>query len=69
MTIGKQHEELEVRLENKALEQVTEFVYLGGLITEDSRCTNDIKRRIGLACAMFGKLNIDMGSKQHIDKN
>jgi len=57
MTIGKQHEDLEVTLENKALEQVTEFVYLGGLITEDGRCTKDIKRRIGLACAMFGKLN------------
>jgi len=30
---------------------------LRGLITEDGRCTKDIKRRIGLACAMFGKLN------------
>ena len=39
------------------LEQVTEFVYLGGTITEDGRCTKDIKRRIGLACAMFGRLS------------
>ena len=39
------------------MEQVSEFVYLGGLITEDGRCTKDIKRRIILASAMFGKLS------------
>src|SRR6218665_537240 len=37
-------------------EQVTRFVYLGGLITEDGRCEEDVKRRIGLACAAFGGL-------------
>ena len=56
MTIGKQHEELKVKLEGETLEQVTEFVYLGGLITEDGKCTKDIKRRISLASAMFGTL-------------
>jgi len=35
---------------------VTEFVYLGGVITKDGRCTKDIKRRIGLASAMFGTM-------------
>jgi len=53
MTIGKQPKELEVKLDGEELEQVTEFVYLGGLITEDGQCTKDIKRRIGLASAMF----------------
>ena len=57
MTIGKQHKELKVRLDGEELEQVTEFVYLGGLITEDGQCTKDIKRRIGLASAMFGRLS------------
>src|SRR6218665_2712864 len=56
MAIGKQHEELQVRLGTGVLEQVTRFVYLGGLITEDGRYEEDVKRRIGLACAAFGGL-------------
>ena len=35
MAIGKQHEELQVRLGGRVLEQVTRFFYLGGLISED----------------------------------
>ena len=34
---------MKVKLEEKELNQVNEFVYLGSLITED------VKRRIGLA--------------------
>src|SRR6218665_3523329 len=56
MAIGKQHEELHVRLGTGVLEQVTRFVYLGGLITEDGRCEEDVKRIIGQACAAFGGL-------------
>src|SRR6218665_534521 len=56
MAIGKQHEELQVRLGTGVLEQVTRCVYLEGLITEDGRCEEDVKRRIGLACAAFGGL-------------
>src|SRR6218665_3284388 len=55
MTIGKQHEDIQIKL-GEVLEQVTKFVYLGGTITEDGRCTEDIRRRIGLACAAFGNL-------------
>src|SRR6218665_2284893 len=36
---------------------MTEFIDLGGVITEDGRCTKDIKRRIGLASEMFGTMN------------
>src|SRR6218665_1763178 len=56
MAMGKQHEELQVRLGTGVLKQVTRFVYLGRLITEDGRCEEDVKRRIGLACAAFGGL-------------
>ena len=48
MTIGKQHRELKLKPDGEELEQVTEFVCLGGLITEDGQCTKDIKHRIGL---------------------
>ena len=57
MTIGKQHEEIKVKIGDTTLEQVTKFVYLGGVITEDGSCTEDIRRRCGLACAAFGRLN------------
>src|SRR6218665_1527061 len=57
MTIGKQQRTVEIKIEGKALEQVTEFIYLGGVITGDGRCTKDMKRRIGLASAMFGTMN------------
>jgi hypothetical protein len=55
MVVGKRREELQIRIENGILEQVTKFVYLGGLITEDGRCEEDIKRRIGLAFGKLGK--------------
>src|SRR6218665_3025225 len=57
MTIGKQQKTVEIKIEGETLEQVTEFIYLGGVIMEDGRCTKDIKRRIGLASAMFGTMN------------
>src|SRR6218665_182777 len=57
ITIGKQQKTVEIKIERETLEQVTDFIYLGGVITEDGRCTKDIKRRIGLASAMFGTMN------------
>src|SRR6218665_856351 len=57
MTIGKQQTTAEIKIEGETLVQVTEFVYLGGVITKDGRCTKDIKRRIGLASAMFGTMS------------
>src|SRR6218665_2190800 len=56
MAIRKQHKELQFRLGTGVLEQVTRVVYLGGLITEDGRCEEDVKLKIGLACAAFGVL-------------
>jgi hypothetical protein len=56
MTIGKEKEKINITLEGEELAQVTEFVYLGGVITEDAESTRDIRKRIGLASAMFGKL-------------
>ena len=56
MIIGKNPKKMEVKLEGETLEQVTEFVYLGGLITEDAKCTKDVRRRISLASVMFGGL-------------
>jgi len=50
MTIGKiglhVPEKMAVKIEGETLEHVTEFVYLGGLITEAAQCTKYIRRRI-----------------------
>jgi len=57
------------------LEQVTRFVYVGGLITEDGRYEENVnvKRRIGLACATFGGLekmwrekSVSLGTKMKL---
>ena len=56
MTIGKQHENIQIKL-GEVLEHVTKFAYLGGTLTEDGRCMEDIRRRIDLACSAFGTLD------------
>ena len=38
------------------MKQVTKFRYLGSLVTEDARCETEIKARIGMAKANFGKM-------------
>jgi hypothetical protein len=48
--------QVKINLRNEQLEQVKEFIYLGGLITEDGQCVADVKRRIGLASAVMGRL-------------
>jgi len=56
MAISKDAKQLKIQLDGKDLQQVKEFVYLGGVVTEDGRCDADIKRRIGLTYASFSKL-------------
>lgn len=56
MTISKEQHDLQLSVNGTQLEQVKEFVYLGGQIAQDGRCESDIKRRIGLTWAVFNKL-------------
>jgi len=39
MTIGKRHEDIQIKLGGEVLEQVTKFIYLGGtlILMEDAR--------------------------------
>ena len=48
---------MEVKIEGETLEQGTEFVFLGGLINKDGRCTKGKKRKIGLVSEMIGIMN------------
>ena len=56
MTISKEQQDLQITVRGNKLEQVKEFVYLGGQISQDGRCQSDIKRRVGLTWAVFNKL-------------
>ena len=45
-----------VVLDGVPLEQETRFKYLGSWITEDARCDEDIRARVGMAKASFWKI-------------
>ena len=46
MWVGKQREELNIRLEEKDIKLVKNFVYLGGNISENERVDEEVRRRI-----------------------
>ena len=46
MWVGKQREELNIRLEEKDIKQVNNCVYLGGNISENGRVGVEVRRRI-----------------------
>ena len=45
-----------IQIGNETINQVDKFKYLGSMITEDSRCENEIRQRIGIAKNAFGKM-------------
>jgi len=53
MTLEKKQKKVNMKTEGETLEQVTEFLYHGGLITEDGRRTKH-KTQNSLASAMLG---------------
>src|SRR6476469_9330817 len=46
-----------ITVEGQSVEQVSKFRYLGSLISEDGRCLDDDKTRIGMAKDAFNKRN------------
>ena len=46
MWVGKQREELNIRLEEKYIKQVNNLVYLGGNVSENGRVDVEVRRRI-----------------------
>jgi hypothetical protein len=73
MTVSKEQLDLQIIVRSNKLEQVKEFVYLGGQISQDGKCESDIKRRVGLTWAVFNKLtniwnchNLTLKIKLHV---
>jgi len=46
---------VDITVEGQSVKQVSKFRYLGSLISEDSRCLDDVKTRIGMAKDAFNK--------------
>lgn len=46
MVINREHTDIQIKIDNQALKQVSEFKYLGSFFTEDGRCDREIETRI-----------------------
>ena len=55
MRISRQPFPLKIMIDQKQLENVESFKYLGSMLTNDGRCTCEIKSRIVMAKAAFNK--------------
>jgi len=55
MRISRQPSPVTIKIGQKQLENVKCFKYLGSMLTEDGRCTCEIKPRIAMANAAFSK--------------
>jgi hypothetical protein len=53
--ISRQLLPVKFMIEQKQLENVESFKYLGNILTNDGRCTCEIKCRIAMATAAFNK--------------
>jgi len=73
LSIGKDQHDLCIKLGNIKLQQTKEFVYLGGIISEDSDCNKDISRRIGLAsstlCSQTTHCYMEFQGSKSLNKN
>ena len=63
MTIGRRHEDIQITIDNKPIEQVKSFIYLGSNITETNTHMDDLKRRLSIAREKFSSLRIIWSSK------
>ena len=55
MRISRQPSQITITIDQKQLENVKCFKYLGSMLTDDGRCTCEIKSRIAMAKAAFNK--------------
>jgi hypothetical protein len=71
MRISRQPSPVKIIIDQKQLENVKSFKYLGSILTNDGRCTCKIKCRIAMAKATFNKdktlfsffLNLELSKK------
>jgi hypothetical protein len=57
MRISRQPSPVTIMIDQKQLEKVECFKYLGSILTNDGRCTCEIQSRIAMAKAAFSRRN------------
>jgi len=67
MVVGKMESGQNIQAEGKEIEKVTNFYYLGSVVSQDSSCDHDMKTRMDKANTNFGKLNNIWRSKRLIN--
>ena len=67
--------EFHITVDNGAIKQVDSFVYIGQLLTEDTKCEKEILHRISIARGTFNKMkstltnrNINLETRKRILK-
>jgi len=55
MRISRQPFPVKIMIDQKQLENMESFKYFGSILTNDGRCTCEIKSRIAMAKAAFNK--------------
>ena len=55
MRIPRQSSPVTITIDQKQLENVKSFKYLGSILTDDGRCTCEIKSKIAMAKGAFNK--------------
>jgi hypothetical protein len=74
MTISRQPSPIEFMVDQQQLENMEYVNYLGSMITNDAKCTCEIKSRISIAKAAFNKKktlftsNLDLKFKEETSK-
>ena len=63
MSISRYPSPVTIMIDQKQLENVGCYKYLGSMLTNDGRCTREIKSRIAMAKAAFSKKKILFTSK------
>ena len=64
MVFGRDTIDKEIKVQDQTIENVTQFVYLGSLLTWNNDCTKEIKTRIAKAKGAMAGLNTIWSSKQ-----
>jgi hypothetical protein len=67
MRITREPSPLQIMTDQKQLENVEYFNYLGSIKTNDARCTREIKSRNAMANAAFNKMKTLFTSKLNLN--
>jgi hypothetical protein len=67
MRISRQPFPVKIMIDQKQLENMESFKYLGNILTNDGRCTCEIKRRIAMAKTAFNKKRTLFTSKLDLE--